>query len=137
MFNNNLPVSSLFCKISLLHLPHSLPACIHFTFYSSSFFALYAIPIQCPFSLLAIPTPALHLLLPACITHHSDNTCLFFFLHSYSLYALCACNIFHAFEFSLCSNLLHIREFPPLHSSIAIQSLVHHVLSLFCIFCSL
>jgi hypothetical protein len=73
MFNNSLPVSSLFCKISLLILPHSLPACIHCTFYSSSFCALYTIPVQCPFSLLAIPAPALHLLLPACITHCSNK----------------------------------------------------------------
>jgi hypothetical protein len=138
MFNNGLPVSSLFCKISLLCLPHCLPACIHCTFYSSSFCSLCAIPIQCTFSLLAISAPALHLLLHTCITHCNNNnlitslsTC------TYSFCTPCACNVRHASACSHRSNLLHIGEFSPLHSSTAIQSPVRHVLSLFCIFCSL
>jgi hypothetical protein len=73
MFNNNLPVSSLFCKISLLCLPHCLPARIPCTFCSSIFCALCAIPFQCTFCLLCISAAALHLLLHTCITHNNNN----------------------------------------------------------------
>jgi hypothetical protein len=112
MFNNNLPVSSLFCKISLLCLPHSLPARIHCTFYSSTFCALYAIPVQCTFSLLAIPAPALHLLLPACINHNRKTTCnLFFVPHSYTPCASCECSLCNGSACSACRVLcLFIME---------------------------
>jgi hypothetical protein len=73
MFNNSLPVSSLFCKISLLCLPHCLPACIPCTFCSSIFCTLCAIPLQCTFCLLCISAAALHLLLYTCITHNNNN----------------------------------------------------------------
>jgi hypothetical protein len=58
VFNNSLPVSSLFCKILLLSLPHCLPACIHCPFCSSAFCALCAIPIQCTFCFLSISAAA-------------------------------------------------------------------------------
>jgi hypothetical protein len=63
VFNNSLSISSLFCKIFLLSLPHYLPACIHCPFCSSAFCALCAIPIQCTFCFLSIlaATPPLYL----------------------------------------------------------------------------
>jgi len=102
MFNNELPVSSLFCKISLLCLPHCLPAHIHFTLCSSSFCALCTIPIQCTFCLLSISTVALHLLLHTLISHNSNNTNLFFVPHSYSLCACCAFPIHNPCALSWC-----------------------------------
>jgi hypothetical protein len=90
MFNNNLPVSSLFCKISLLCLPHCLPARIHCTFCSSAFCALCTIPIQCTFCLLSISAAALHLLLHTCITHQQQQPpSLLFSTFLYSLCILC------------------------------------------------
>jgi hypothetical protein len=58
VFNNNLPVSSLFCKILLLSLPHCLPACIRCPFCSSAFCGLCAIPIQSIFCFLSISAAA-------------------------------------------------------------------------------
>jgi hypothetical protein len=89
MFNNSLPVSSLFCKVSLLCLPHCLPARIHFTFCSSACCALCAIPIPCTFCLLSISAAALHLLLHTCITHNNNNPSLLFSTFLYSLCILC------------------------------------------------
>jgi hypothetical protein len=66
MFNNSLPVSSLFYKISLLCPPHCRPACIPCTFCSSIFCALCTIPLQCNFCLLCISATTLHL-------HHSHQ----------------------------------------------------------------
>jgi hypothetical protein len=102
MFNNSLPVSSLFCKISLLCLPHCLPARIHCTFCSSAFCALCAIPIQCTFCLLSISAAALHLLLHTCITHNSNNPNLFFVPHSYTPCASCACSVCNGSACSAC-----------------------------------
>jgi hypothetical protein len=52
MFNNGLPDSSLFCCISLLRLPHCLPAHITCTVCSSAFYALCAMSIHCTVPLL-------------------------------------------------------------------------------------
>jgi hypothetical protein len=73
MFNNSLPDSSLFCCISLLCLPHCLPAHRTCTVCSSAFYALCAIPLQCTFCLLCISAAALHHLLYTSITHNNNN----------------------------------------------------------------
>jgi hypothetical protein len=74
VFNNNLPVSSLFCKILLHSLPHFLPACICFPFCSSAFCALCTIPIQCTFCFLSISTTAPHLyFFTHALLHLSNN----------------------------------------------------------------
>jgi hypothetical protein len=80
MFNNNLPISSLFCKISLLCLPHCLPAHIHFPLYSSAFCALCILPIQCTFFILSLSATALHLLLHTCITRTTTTPLSFVFI---------------------------------------------------------
>jgi hypothetical protein len=74
VFNNSLPVSSLFCKILLLSLPHCLPACIRCPFCSSAFCALCAIPIQCTFCFLSIlaAAPPLYFFTHA-LLHLSNN----------------------------------------------------------------
>jgi hypothetical protein len=102
MFNNNLPVSSLFCKISLLCLPHCHPARIPCTFCSSLFCTLYAIPLQCTICLLCLSAAALHLLLCTCITPNNNNTNLFFVPHSYTPCASCACCLSHGSASSTC-----------------------------------
>jgi hypothetical protein len=58
VFNNSLPVSSLFYKILLLSLPYCLLACICCPFCSFAFCALCAIPIQCTFCFLSISAAA-------------------------------------------------------------------------------
>jgi hypothetical protein len=58
VFNKKLPVSSMFCKILLLSLPHCLPACICCPFCSSAFCALSAILIPCTFCFLSISATA-------------------------------------------------------------------------------
>jgi hypothetical protein len=73
MFNNVLPDSLLFCCISLLCLPHCLPAHMTCTVCSSSFYALCAMSIHCTVSLLCISTSALYLLAHTSILLHSDH----------------------------------------------------------------
>jgi hypothetical protein len=104
MFNNGLPDSSLFCKISLLCLPHCHPACIPCTFCSSIFCTLCAIPLQCTFCLLCISTAALHLLLYTSITHNSNNN------HISSLYhvLIASVHLVHA----MCAIPLHTHTAP-------------------------
>jgi hypothetical protein len=87
MFNNNLPVSSLFCKISLLCLPHCHPTPPACTFCSSIFCTMCTIPIQCTVCLLYVSVVVLHLLLYTCITHNSNH--LQSLLCSTFLYSLC------------------------------------------------
>jgi hypothetical protein len=111
VFNNNLPVSSLFCKISLLSLPHCLPTCIHCPFCSSAFCAPCAIPLFLhyffPFTFSCCTTP---LLLHTCITppqqlpHHFSFPCSFHFCAPY------ACNVHHTFSYSHRVNLFHISS---------------------------
>ena len=59
MFNNGLPVLSLFCCISLLCLPHCLSAHITCAIWSSAFYALCAISILCTVHLLCYSAVAL------------------------------------------------------------------------------
>jgi hypothetical protein len=78
VFNNNLSVSSLFCNISLLYLPHCLPTRIHCTFLFFFLLCFLLIPIQCAFCFLSFSAAALHLFLHTCILCH-NNSYLFFF----------------------------------------------------------
>jgi hypothetical protein len=124
MFNNSLTVSSLFCKISLLCLPHCHPARIPCTLCSSLFCTLYAIPIQCTICLLCLSAAALHLLLCTHIPHNNNDSisslfpililpvhlvhCLYpMVLHP--LHVECsACSLWKLFSFSVCSCHLSI-----------------------------
>jgi hypothetical protein len=147
VFNNNLPVSSLFCKISLLSLPHCLPARIHYTFCSSASCAFCTIPIS--MHLLSsvhfsccTPPPSSHM-------HHSQHnnnpiSSLFHILilpvHLvHSLYAVVlhglhvecsACSSWQLFSFSVCST--HLSIITGCHTEIP----SHHQQSRFFIFCS-
>jgi hypothetical protein len=69
MFNNGLPDSSLFFCISLLCLPHFLPAHITCVVCSSSFYALCTIPIHCTDPLLFNSAAALS----SFFTHESPS----------------------------------------------------------------
>jgi hypothetical protein len=116
VFNNSLPVSSLFCKISLLSLPHCLPTCIHWPFCSPTFCSLCAIPFSMNllFSVhLCCCTPLISLLKHyftlATTTNHSQQQqqpFLFSVPCTYSLCAPCACNVRNPLhvEFSACSS---------------------------------
>jgi hypothetical protein len=81
MFNNGLPDSSLFCCISLLCLPHCLPAHITCAVCSSAFYALCAIPIHYTDSLLFNSVVALSFFFthespsPATTTTNSHSNC--------------------------------------------------------------
>jgi hypothetical protein len=77
------------------------------TFYSSSFYTLYAISLQCTIPQMCISSPTFCLLVHTSILLHNDNPSLFFVLHSYSLCCLCACNIRSASACSLCAKFLH------------------------------
>jgi hypothetical protein len=118
MFNNGLPDSSLFCCISLLCLPHCLPAHITCAVCSSAFYALCAIPIHCTDPLLfnsAVHSPSsshmnhLHQLQPQ-QTPTATTTLLFSVPCIYSFCASCACNIFHSYACSYRANLLHLSS---------------------------
>jgi hypothetical protein len=90
VFNNSLPVSSLFCKISLLYLPHCFPARIHCTFlffcllcflhHSLSMHLLFSIHFSCCTLLL------LHTSIPH---KYNNNHPLLSFASLYSLCILC------------------------------------------------
>jgi hypothetical protein len=73
MFNNGLPDSSLFCCISLLCLPHCLPAHMTCVVCSSTFYALCTMSIHCTVPLLFNSAAALHHLLYTSITHNNNN----------------------------------------------------------------
>jgi hypothetical protein len=73
MFNNGLPNSSLFYCISLLCLPHFLPAHMTCAVCSSSFYALCAMSIHYTVPLLCISTSVLCLLGHTSILLHSDH----------------------------------------------------------------
>jgi hypothetical protein len=70
MFNSGLPDSSLFCCISLLCLPHCLPAHMTCVVCSSTFYALCAISIHCTVPLLFNSVVALS----SFFTHESPST---------------------------------------------------------------
>jgi hypothetical protein len=96
----------LFCYTAL--------ACLHqcllhtsITFCSSSFYALWAISLQCTIPRLCSSTPAFFLIVHTSILLHSDNPCHLFFSHSSSLCCLCACNIHNASACSLRAKFLH------------------------------
>jgi hypothetical protein len=59
MFNNGLPNLSLFCCISLLCLPHCLPAHVTCAICSSTFYSLCAMSIHCTNPLLCNSAAAL------------------------------------------------------------------------------
>jgi hypothetical protein len=70
MFNNGLPDSSLFCCISLLCLPHCLPAHMTCIVCSSAFYALCTMSIHCTVPLLFNSAAALS----SFFTHESPST---------------------------------------------------------------
>jgi hypothetical protein len=70
MFNNGLPDSSLFCCISLLCLPHCLPAHMTCAICSSSFYALCTMSIHCTDPLLFNSAATLS----SFFTHESPST---------------------------------------------------------------
>jgi hypothetical protein len=69
MFNKGLPDSSLFCCISLLCLPHCLPAHMTCAVCSSAFYALCAMSIHCTVPLLCSSAAALS----SFFTHESPS----------------------------------------------------------------
>jgi hypothetical protein len=129
-FFNGLLVSSLFCYTALLCLHQCL---LHTpcAFYSFSFYALYAMSLQCTIPLLYISVVALCLLLHTSITLNRNHPDLFFVLHSYSLCVACACNMHQAPACSPPPIVLHNGVFTP-------TSLFHSyppVASTPCLFC--
>ena len=135
MFNNILPVSSLFCKILLLRLPHCLPACIHFPFCSFDFMLCASCPFVsqlffCSFQLLH-SDPSLcmnHLQQHPQQSQQQQQPHLFSIPCIYSLCAPCACNIRHFYACSHRANFLHISSALPNHhrdssTSLAVQPL--------------
>jgi hypothetical protein len=69
MFNNGLPDSSLFCCISLLCLPHCLPAHLTCAICSSAFYAICSMSIHCTVPLLCYSATALS----SFFTHESPS----------------------------------------------------------------
>jgi hypothetical protein len=134
MFNNGLPVLSLFCCISLLCLSHCLSTHITCAAWSSAFYALCAISILCTVPLLCYSTAALssfftpELPLPTTITTTSNNNnChLFSVLCIYSFCAPCACNVLHASACILCVVILHLSSDLSDHHRDSSASLVVH-----------
>jgi hypothetical protein len=118
MFNNGLPDSSLFCCISLLCLPHCLPAHMTCAVCSSTFYALCTMSIHCTVPLLCYSAAALS----SFFTHESPSpttttttptattTHLFSVPCIYSFCASCACNIHHSSACSYRANLLHLSS---------------------------
>ena len=111
MFNNNLPVSSLFCKISLLCFLHYLPTCILFTFFFFSLLCflhhphsmhlLSIVPIRCS---TPLTSSHMHYTQQHQQPHHFSVSC------TYSFCAPCACNVRNASACSHCVHLLHISS---------------------------
>ena len=126
MFNNSLPVSSLFCKIFLLSLPHCLPACICCPFCSSAFCALCAIPIQCTFCFLSVSAAApplyflTHALLHLSNNHLITSLCHFLIASVHLVHAICAM-LLHLFIVSALSD--HHYDFS---ASLAVCPRVQH-----------
>ena len=69
MFNSGLPDSSLFCCISLLFLPHCLPAHMTCAVCSSIFYVLCSMSIHCTFLLMFYTAAALS----SFFTHESPS----------------------------------------------------------------
>jgi hypothetical protein len=123
MFNNGLPDSSLFCCISLLCLPHCLPAHMTCTVCSSTFYALCAMSIHCTVPLLFNSAAALS----SFFTHESPSTTtttttpttttphLFSVPCTYSFCAPCACNVCNTSAYSHRADILHLSSALPDH----------------------
>ena len=109
---------------------------LHFLFFC--LYSLCAMYLQCTIPLMYISASMLCLLLHTSITPNNNHTNLFFFLHSYSLYAPSACNMRHVPACSPPPTFFHIRVFSctSLFHNYPI-SCVPRCLSLFCISCSL
>jgi hypothetical protein len=137
VFSNNLPVSSLFCKILLLSLPHCLLACIRCPFCYSAFHAPCAILVQCTFCFLSISAaaPPLYFFTHALFHLNNQNHHHFSVPCTYSFCAPCACNVRHASACSHRVNLFHISSAMSDHHSNPSASLVvfpcvqHHWMS--------
>jgi len=117
MFNNGLPNSSLFCCISLLCLPHCLSTHITCVVCSSAFYAMCAMSIHLHSSSSVLFSCCTLILLHTWITFTNNNHSklqqqqqphLFSVPCIYSFCASCACNIFHSYACSYCTNLLHL-----------------------------
>jgi hypothetical protein len=112
VFNNSLPVSSLFCKILLLRLPRCLPACICCPFCSYAFMLCGPCPFAAQFSFCSFqllhsdPSSYMNHLqqhpIPATTT-----TYLFSVLCIYIFCAPCACNACNTSTYSHHANILH------------------------------
>jgi hypothetical protein len=123
MFNNGLPDSSLFCCISLLCLPHYLPAHMTCAICSSTFYALCAMSIHCTIPLLFNSAAALY----SFFTHESPSTTTttttpttttiisFSVSCTYSFYAPCACNVRNPSAYSHRADILHLSSALPDH----------------------
>jgi hypothetical protein len=126
VFNNSLPVSSLFYKIFLLSLPHCLLVCIHCPFCSSTFCALCAIPIQCNFCFLYIlvVAPPLYFLTHALLHLRNNNLitslCHVFIASMHLVHVICTI-LLHLFTVSALSD--HNYDFS---TSLAVCPCVHH-----------
>jgi hypothetical protein len=147
VFNDSLPVSSLFCKISLLSLPHYLPARIHCTFLFFCILCfLHHSPFNAPFVFYAFPllhstsffthaslttatttiSSLFHILiLPVHLVHAPNPMAL-----HVDLYVECStCSLWKLFSFSICS--CHLSIITGCHNQIPSP---HHQLRFF-IFC--
>jgi hypothetical protein len=122
VFNDGLPVLSLFCCISLLCLPHCLSAHITCAVWSSAFYALCAISILCTVPLLCYSAAALSSFftpespLPTTITttSNSNNNPI--------------SSLYHVFIASV--HLVHAMFAMPLHADSAALSSTSRVLCL-------
>jgi hypothetical protein len=123
MFNNGLPDSSLFCCISLLCLPHCLPAHMTCTVCYSSFYALCTMSIHCTVPLLFIQL--LHFPPSSHMNHlqqqqpqqlqQQQQPHLFSVPCTYSFCAPCACNACNTSAYSHRTNILHLSSALPDH----------------------
>jgi hypothetical protein len=123
MFNNNLPVSSLFCKISLLHLA-SQSSCMH-TLHFLFFFLLCSVLHSRSMPLFSSGHTSSCTSPPSSCMHHplqqqqqlqqQQKQHLFSVPCTYSFCAPCACNVHNTSAYSHHANILHLSSALPDH----------------------
>jgi hypothetical protein len=114
VFNNSLPVSSLFCKILLLRIPRCLPTCIRCPFCSSAFMLCAPCPFAAQFFFFSFQL--LHSNPSSCMNHlqqhpqqsqQQQQLHLFYVLCIYSFCAPCVCNVRNTSTYSHRTDILH------------------------------
>jgi hypothetical protein len=125
VFNNSLPVSSLFCKILLLSLPHCLPASAAHSVLLP-FVLCVPFPFNAPFVFLSISAVAPHLyffthpLLHLCNNHFITSLCRVLIASVHLVHAICTM-LLHLFTMSALSD--HHYDFS---ASLAVFPCVQH-----------